>query len=188
MREEKRKVFTTQNMIICALFTALIAVGAFIRIPVPVCPFTLQVLFVTLAGLLLGKNLGAISAFTYMLIGLLGVPVFTQGGGLGYLAQPTFGYIIGFVVGAYVTGAIIHGEKKPSFKKLLLASLAGLAVVYIFGMVYFYLISNFVLGTGIGLWPLFLYCFLLVVPGDLVLCILASILAKRVIPIIKISK
>ena len=60
--------------------------------------------------------------------------------------------------------------------------------MYLFGMVYYGLISNFYLGTPIGLWPLFLYCFLLVVPGDIVLCILGAILAKRLRPWIGIER
>ena len=66
---------------------------------------------------------------------------------------------------------------------MLVANFIGLGIVYLFGMVYYYLISNFYLGTPIGLWPLFLYCFILVVPGDIVLCILGAILGKRLIPI-----
>ncbi|KAI4452222.1 hypothetical protein C823_006804 [Eubacterium plexicaudatum ASF492] len=52
-----------------------------------------------------------------------------------------------------------------------------------FGMLYYYLISRFYLGTPIGLWPLFLYCFLLAVPGDIVLCVLGAYLGKRLIPL-----
>ena len=76
---------STKSLILCSLFAALIAVGAFIKIPIPVVPFTLQVLFTTLAGLLLGPKLGAISVGIYLLIGLIGIPVFTQGGGPSYI-------------------------------------------------------------------------------------------------------
>ncbi|MEG2111514.1 MAG: biotin transporter BioY [Anaerovoracaceae bacterium] len=180
----KRKFFTTQDMILASIFTALIAIGAFIRIPIPVVPFTLQVTFVILAGLLLGGKWGAMSAFTYMLLGLVGLPIFTQGGGLSYVLQPTFGYIIGFCFGAYVTGTIANKVPRPSYKRLLTASFAGLGIVYLIGMIYFFAISNFVLGTGIEIWPLFLYCFLVFVPGDGTLCVLSAILAKRIIPVI----
>ena len=52
-------------------------------------------------------------------------------------------------------------------------------------MVYYYLISNLYLGQPIGLWPLFLYCFLLAVPGDILLCRLGAVLGKRLIPVIR---
>ncbi len=68
-----------------ALFVALIAVGAFIRVPLPNCPFTLQILFTTLAGIVLGSRLGAASVGIYIVLGLIGVPIFTSGGGPGYI-------------------------------------------------------------------------------------------------------
>ena len=101
---KKKEILSTKSMILSALFVALIAIGAFIKVPVPVCPFTLQLLFTTLAGLLLGANLGFVSVCVYIIIGLIGIPIFTEGGGLGYIFQPTFGYLIGFAFGAYVAG------------------------------------------------------------------------------------
>lgn len=77
----------SREIVLFGLFTALIAIGAFIRIPVPVCPFTLQLLFTTLAGLLLGSRKGALSVALYVLLGLVGVPVFTEGGGPSYIFQ-----------------------------------------------------------------------------------------------------
>lgn len=167
----------TKELVLFGLFTALIAIGAFIRVPVPVCPFTLQLLFTTLAGLLLGSRNGAFSVALYVLLGLAGVPVFTEGGGPAYIFQPTFGYLIGFVAGAWLTGKL--SESPLTFAKALRASLAGLLVVYLFGMAYVYIINRFYLETPIGIWPLVLYCFLLAVPGDLCLCILAASMAKR---------
>ena len=166
------------------VFTALIAAGAFIRIPIPVCPFTLQFLFTTLAGMLLGAKRGALCVGVYIVIGLMGVPIFAQGGGPAYVFEPTFGYLIGFCAGAYITGAI--AEKSPqSFPRLLLAGASGLAVVYLMGMIYYYAVSALWLGTRIGLWELFLYCFLLAVPGDIVLCFLSAATAKKLLPIVK---
>lgn len=183
MRNEK-----TKNMVLCAMFVALIAAGAFIKIPVPVVPFTLQYLFTMLAGLLLGAKRGFISVCIYILLGLVGLPIFAQGGGIGYVFQPSFGYIIGFAVGAFVTGKIANKSSKPSYKRLLAANFIGLGFVYLLGMVYYYLISNFYLGTPIGLWPLFLYCFILAVPGDILLCIVGAILGNRLIPLIKAKR
>ncbi len=178
----------TREMILCAMFVTLIAAGAFIKIPIPVVPFTLQYLFTMLAGLLLGGKLGCLSVCVYILLGLAGLPVFAQGGGIGYLFQPSFGYIIGFAVGAYATGVIANGKGVPSYPRLLAANFIGLGIVYFFGMVYYYMISNFYLGTPIGLWPLFLYCFLLAVPGDIVLCIVGAVLGMRMIPMIKAQR
>lgn len=175
----------TRNLVLCALFVALIAVGAFIRIPIPVVPFTLQFLFTMLAGILLGGKYGAVSVCVYMIIGLIGLPVFTEGGGIFYIFQPTFGYIIGFAVGAWATGTIVHRAEAPGYRRLLAANFAGLVIVYSMGMIYYYLISNLYLGNAIGVWTLFLYCFILAVPGDIALCIVAAVIGKRLLPVIK---
>lgn len=179
------KMEKTRNLVLCSLFAALIAVGAFIRIPVPVVPFTLQYLFTMMAGLLLGGKLGFGSVSAYIVIGLLGLPIFAEGGGPAYVLKPSFGYIIGFAVGAFVTGLIANKVKNPSLKRLFAANFAGLGIVYLFGMVYYYLMSNFYLGTPIGLWPLFLYCFILAVPGDIALCIVGAMVGKRMLPIMR---
>lgn len=179
------RVRRTKNLILCALFVALIIAGAFIKVPVPLVPFTLQFLFTMMAGLLLGGRLGAASVGIYIILGLAGLPVFAEGGGLSYIFKPSFGYIIGFAVGAYVTGTIANRSARPGYGRLLAANFIGLAIVYAFGMVYYYIISDLYLGTPIGLWPLFLYCFILAVPGDIVLCILGAVLGKRLIPVIR---
>jgi len=179
-----KKQFSIKSMILCAIFTSLTAIGAFICIPVPMVPFTLQFLFTMLAGLLLGGKRGSISIILYIILGLLGLPIFAEGGGLAYILKPSFGYLIGFCVSTFVIGKVGRNSPTPSFKRLLIANFIGLFIVYLFGMAYYWLISTFYLVTGIGLWPLFLYCFLLAVPGDIVLCILAAILAKRLIPVL----
>ena len=169
------------------MFAALIAVGAFIRIPVPVVPFTLQFLFTSTAGLLLGSKYGAASVMVYIVMGLSGVPVFANGGGISYMLQPSFGYMPGFALGAYVTGKIAGTSSSPGYMRLVAANFAGLLIVYAMGMTYYALISDLYLGTPIGLWPLFLYCFILAVPGDIALCVLGAMLAKILIPILKES-
>lgn len=179
------KSINTKSKILCAMFVALIVVGAFIKIPVPVVPFTLQYLFTMLAGLLLGAKKGCLSVCIYILLGLFGLPVFAQGGGIAYIFQPSFGYIIGFAVGSFVTGAIANEKANPSYKRLFVANFLGLGIVYFIGMLYYYLISKFYLNNPIGLYPLFLYCFILAVPGDILLCILGTILGKRLIPLVK---
>ena len=167
-----------RRITLCAIFTALTSIGAFIRIPVPILSISLQTLFTTLAGLLLGSRLGFLSMACYMIIGLIGVPVFTEGGGLGYILRPSFGYIIGFCIGTLITGKIAE-MAKPSYGRLLLAGFSGMAVMYLCGLLYYYAICNYVINTPIAVWPLFLHCFILVAPGDVLLCFLSAYLALR---------
>ncbi len=177
-------VLKTKDIVLCGLFIALIAVGAFIKVPVPVVPFTLQFLFTMLAGLLLGSRLGAVAVGGYTLLGLVGLPIFAEGGGLWYILKPSFGYMLGFILGAYVTGLIVEKKGTGKISTILVANFVGLFIVYFVGMVYYYIICNFVINTPIALWPLFLYCFLLAVPGDICLCILGAFIAKRLRPVL----
>ncbi len=173
----------TREMVLCGVFTTLIAVGAFIKVPVPVVPFTLQFLFTMLAGLLLGARLGAMSVGVYILLGLCGIPIFAEGGGFWYILKPSFGYLLGFMLAAYVTGRLVERRGRLTTGWVMAVNFLGLFIVYAAGMIYYYIICNYVIDTPIALGPLFLYCFVLAVPGDICLCILAAILTIRVRPV-----
>lgn len=175
----------TKNLVRMSLFVALIAAGAFIKISITAVPLTLQLFFTTLAGVFLGAKLGALSVLCYILLGLFGLPIFAGGGGPAYVLQPTFGYLIGFVFGTFVTGTIANRVPLPGMKRLLLANFAGLIIVYAFGMVYYWLIYRYYLGKGVAFRTMFLYCFLLPVPGDIVMSVLAAALGKRLMPVIR---
>lgn len=171
------------SIVLCALFAGLISIGAFLKIPFYPVPATLQMAFVLLAGMLLGGKRGAIAAFIYVAIGLMGLPVFALGGGLNYLLQPTFGYILGFIPGALITGKIVEKSGRATYRSYFGASLAGLLAVYSIGIVYFYFISRFYLNREIDLWYLLATCLLLTLPGDVLFCGAGAVLAKRMKPI-----
>jgi len=185
--ERKAAKITPRSMAYCALFTALIAIGAFIKIPIPYIPITFQVMFVLLAGMLLGPKLGALSVVLYVVIGLVGFPIFTQGGGIGYVLQPTFGYLIGFIPAAYLTGWIVEKGAGTKVSYLFLAQLAGVGVIYAIGMTYFYMLSNYYVNNPVSWGALFMSSFLATLPKDLILSFLAAVLAKKVIPILSRS-
>jgi biotin transport system substrate-specific component len=123
---------STRELTYVALFSALIAAGAFITIPLGPVPFTLQPLFVLLAGLVLGPRLGALSVVAYLVLGLV-APVYHGGtSGLGVLFGPTGGYLLGFVFGAMVAGAIGRsGDAGTS--RLVVGGLSGLLPIYFLG-------------------------------------------------------
>ena len=91
-----------QKMLLTALFTTLSAAGALIHIG----DASLQTLFSALSGILLGPVWGPLSQFLYVFMGLLGLPVFINGGGPTYIAQPFFGYLLGMILSAFVTGIL----------------------------------------------------------------------------------
>ncbi|WP_213810001.1 biotin transporter BioY [Jeotgalicoccus sp. WY2] len=116
----------TKHLVFAALFTALIAVGAQIRIPLGPIPFTLQVPMVLLAGMLLGKKLGLISITAYIFIGLIGIPVFAGAGGLGSLVSPSFGFVLGFIPGVVITA--VGGNEHAG--RMITFTLLGMVTIY----------------------------------------------------------
>lgn len=169
-----------RELVFCALFVALITVGTFIRVPmIGGDVFTLQFLFTLLAGLVLGARLGALAVFVYVALGLLGVPVFASGGGLGYVLQPTFGYLVGFVLQAYFCGFFSRRLNIVSFKKLLAVNAGGMVIVYIIGVSWFYFVSNYVIDAPISTWAVIFYCCILQLPPDLLLCAAAAETGRR---------
>lgn len=180
------KKITTKEMILCALFTALTAIGAFIQIPVPGMDyFTLQFLFVLLAGFLLGSKLGLLSVSVYLLLGLVGLPIFAAGGGVTYIFRPSFGFLLAFAVTAFVVGFLTERVKKKNYVNYLLIAFSGFVITYAIGLVYKYAMLNFYVGEKTAFTMVILDCFPLDMPGDIVLCILAAFLALRLRPVLK---
>lgn len=180
---------SVKDMSLCALFTALIAAGAFIQITIPIQPFpmhfTMQWFFVLLAAFLLGPRLASFSVLIYLAIGLAGVPVFASGGGISYLIRPTFGFLLGFLFAAAATGFLCQKLCASAIWQYLLCSIAGLIVMYLCGMVYFYVISNYVIFMPVSWEIVWINCCLLTIGADFILCILASLLAHRLRPLLK---
>lgn len=125
-----------KGLLLTALFAALTAVGAWIRIPVGYSSVTLQFFFCCMAGFLLGPYKGAASQLIYVLLGLVGLPVFTEGGGLTYVARPGFGFLLGLIPAAFLMGLLTKKRPCPLFRRIL-AALSGLAALYLLGLPWF---------------------------------------------------
>ncbi len=164
---------TTKNLTLCALFAALIAIGTHIKIPTPLLPLTLQTMFVVLAGLVLGRRYGAVSVCVYVFAGVIGLPVFT-----GSVLNPTFGYILGFIPGAWVAGYIAE-RFRPCFLTWTLGGIAGIAVIYAIGIPYYYVMSKYYLGSELGAKTLLMYFVLMPMPGDVLKSLCAGIIVQR---------
>ncbi|MDD4592138.1 MAG: biotin transporter BioY [Parabacteroides sp.] len=173
----------TNRLILCAFFATLTVVGTIISIPLPFSPvpINMALLSVFLAGSLLGAKLGALSQLVYICLGAAGLPVFSKfSGGAAILVGPTGGYIIGYIVAAFLVGLIT--QKIVSFgPKTILGFLAGLAACYALGTLWFIYV------TDTTLWTALLMCVIPFLPGDGVKIFLAFILTKKLKPFIKMS-
>ena len=169
----------TREWILCALFAALTAVGAFVRFPILHATVTLQFFFTAMAGLLLGARLGALSQALYVLLGLIGLPVFAAGGGFGYLLQPTCGFVLGLIPAAWVVGKLARGSRTPL--RAALACAAGLAVLYAVGLPYIALIVNLYQGGNVSGRYLAAAYMLPYLPLDLCKLAACAIIAPRIL-------
>lgn len=180
------KKISTLELVLCALFAALTAVGAFIQIPVPGMDyFTLQFFFVLMAGMLLGSKIGAVAVGVYVLLGLCGLPIFAAGGGITYVFRPSFGYLIGFIATAFVTGLVAEKRKKKGFPTYLIAAFSGFLVCYAIGLTYKYFMLNFYVGEKTAALMVLLDCFPIDMPGDIFLSILSAICAVKLRPALR---
>jgi biotin transport system substrate-specific component len=134
-----------RDMTFISLFIALMAAGAFFKIPLPFLNITFQGFFAVIAGPLLGPGKGALAMVLYMLLGLAGLPLFSGGGGLGYVLAPSFGFIPGFILGAVVSG-LYYGKSVKSYFNAAISSAAGMAAIYLAGVPYMFAILKFYIG------------------------------------------
>lgn len=168
----------TAYLALCGLFAALTAICSYINIPLgftPI-PMNLATLAVFLSGGLLGKKYGPLSIGVYVLMGAAGIPVFAGfQAGVGVLAGPTGGYLIGYIASAAVVGVCL--DTLPSYKRrfsLCMGSMAvGLSICYLTGTAWF------MISTGTDLAPAIVACVLPFVPGDIIKIFIASFIIRR---------
>lgn len=169
----------------CALFVALMAAAAFIKIPAPLVPLTFQTVVSVLAGLLLGPVKGTVSMAVYCLGGLAGIPMFSAGGGIFYVLKPSFGYILGFIISAGVAG-VIAGKANLPLWRYVVAGLAAFLADYAVGIPYCMIAAKFL--NVENLTGLLVTGNLVYMPKDAVLSVLAAFLAKTVLPVVRKDK
>ena len=170
-----------RQMTLISLFAALTAVGGFISIPLYPVPLTLQTLFTLLAAMILGSVMGASSQIIYVLLGVIGLPVFAGfKAGIGILFGPTGGFLLGFIISAYIIGKIVELKKEKNIFYYFLAGIIGTIILYIIG------ITQLSLVTSIGVKKALTVGMLPFLPGDILKIIAASFISsklKLVIPL-----
>jgi len=127
--------WSLRELTAAGLFAALTAVAAVITIPMPFVPFTLQVLVTLLSGAVLGARAGALSQAVYVLMGAIGLPVFAgRNGGVQALAGPTGGYLLGFILAAWVVGRLFERSSTAGPWRAMGAMALGLAAIHVPGV------------------------------------------------------
>lgn len=156
------KATTLRGLILASIFVAITAILAQVQVQLWIVPFSGQTLAVGLAATILGSRYGSLSMIGYLLVGLIGVPVFAGlSGGPHIVFGPTGGYIIGFIAAAYATGRILE---KTSFnlKMALVANIVGMFVSLIFGVIQLKFILDLSWGAAMasGFYPFLIVGFI----------------------------
>jgi biotin transport system substrate-specific component len=158
----------TRNIVLISLTVALTTAGAYLRIPVGPVPITLQTLFVVLSGALLGPWLGALAMVSYVLLGLIGLPLFAGGGGPQYILSPTFGFLLSFPVSAMVVGLLLKSPQSMenlSAGRKLFALTLGTGVIFLIGVPWLGLNLFLIQGKQIGIQALLMMGMIPFLPG-----------------------
>jgi biotin transport system substrate-specific component len=180
MTTTREHLKSTFEMVLAALLVALIIISAKITVPF-IIPITLQSLVVILAGMLLGPRRAWLPPLLYLVMGLAGLPVFAKGGGIAYIAMPSFGFIIGFIPGAWVAGLVSRVRLfRPEAVRCFVAGIAGIVVIYFCGFAYIPLVEAFY-GSKAVFWATILANLPLMLLGDLLKVIAATVIAPLLI-------
>ena len=179
----------TLRSVFIALFAALICAGCFISIPVAIIPITVQNMFAVMAGIILGGIHGAAAVGIFLLLGTLGLPVFSGvKGGIAVLSGPTGGFLIGYFVGA-LAGGLIAGSPKCErqsgkiIAKIILATLVSYAIHYAAGIPWFMSVME-AKGASKTLHDALKICLIPFIPGDSVKIVVTIILALVIRPVV----
>lgn len=180
---EKKNKFKTIDLVYIGLSAALIAICSWISIPLTV-PITLQTMGVCIIASLFGAKRGTIATIIYILLGAIGIPVFSGfKGGLGVLLGSTGGYIIGFIFTSIIVG-IVSDKTKGKLWALIVSMVVGILVCYAFGTAWFAVVYNrsndaVSIGTILG------WCVIPFLIPDAIKIVVAGILTNRLKKFVK---
>ena len=170
----QKKKFSLTQLIFMALMAAVMCIAGPLAVPIGPVPITLTNLVIYIAVGVLGTAQGTISYCLYLLLGMVGLPVFSgYAGGLGKLAGPTGGYLIGFIAMALIGGIVMEVSHRKLIPTLI-GWFIGTAVDYLFGTLWFMFVTKMNLSASL------MMCVVLFIPGDLIKIVLAYCLSKKI--------
>ena len=180
-KKRKTRHWTIKELTMVGMLTAIMCISSYITIPLPFTEvgITAQTIVVNLVGMVLGPGNAAAVLFTWILLGIVGLPVFSGGtGGAARLAGPTGGYIIGYLVSAVMIAWFCRKVKSLRLQLVFLI-VAGIPVVYLFGGIWMKLSLHLpwqaVLVQGV----------IPFIPTDIIKCFAAAALAKALRPVLQ---
>ncbi len=168
----------TNILALCGLYLALLTISAKIQIPTPLIPFTLLTACFLLCIFTLPGFAPLFTVGAYIFAGLVGLPVFASGGGFSYLLNPSFGYLLGFLIASLIKCLLVK-KRLTDYKQLLLFSLLFLLIVHLVGNLYVYIILTAHLSVKITLLQSFITNGLLFIPIDVAWALICPIVIKR---------
>ena len=175
---KEKNFFNLKDMVLMALFAALTCVLAPLAVPIGPVPISLTNLVIYFSLYVLGWQRATITYIVYLLLGLVGLPVFSGfEGGVGKVAGPTGGYLIGFIFMAIVCGLLMQVKKDKKIVNIVfcvVGMLIGTAIAYAFGTMWF------CYSTGTGLGAAMALCVIPFIPGDLIKIAIAAVVAPTV--------
>jgi biotin transport system substrate-specific component len=177
----KKRKLKTRELLLAGLYTALTALGASVKIPVPLVPISLQTLFPMLAGSTLPPFYAALSQVAYLLLGLMGLPVFVHGGGPAYVLQPTFGYLLALPLAAFLISRMSRkNTRSGSIIRIWFLNMIGAVFILFLGAIWLYINVNFVIGKSLPPEKAVIAGALIFLPGDVIKALVAAVLARVV--------
>ena len=136
------------SIVLVILGTLLLTASAKFKLPLPPVPFTLQTFAVALIAASAGWRVGVATVALYLIEGLSGLPVFANGGGIGYVMSPTFGFLVGYLPMAYVIGRVADAGASGNVALLFVVSVAGDAIAFTLGFIWLMVVANVITAGG----------------------------------------
>lgn len=168
------------------LMTALLIVCSWITIPIGPVPFSLQTFAILLIAFISPINIAVGSSLLYLLIGLIGIPVFAGGsGGISSIVMPTFGFVLSFPLVSLLISYTRQSYQLRSILSLILLGLAANIIIYLIGIPYMVWMLKIMAGTTLSINEAIAIGFLPFILGDFIKIVIAAYASRRLIKLIK---
>ena len=167
-------IFKSNKIVLCGIFAALTGVGAMISVPIGQVPINMVHIAIFLSAMIIGPKLAMVSQIVYILMGMVGLPVFSGfAAGLGHILGPTGGFIWSYPIVAFVSAYLFRVKKMKPLVKVAVGILNGWIITYVVGTVYYCVITDLSVNAALVI------CIVPFLLGDICKSVAAYILIMR---------